>query len=358
MERSNMRKEKHTRQNNSLRLKYIIILCITILQGYTVLSAQDVLPVKARRDHNSGPVYSSAAMEKLMKFISVSSSMPSYFKDTTENVIIDPTGSLDSFWEKLSNMESPVRIVHIGDSHVRGHVFPYVMRKLLEEDFGHEAVIDYSVNYNTTGLAQETGKAGVVYHILGVNGATCESFNKPERITEITSLNPDLVIMSFGTNEAHGRNYRSAEHRIQMMNLIKELKKGCINSEFLITTPPGAYVRSGRRNRILQINFVFSAPVIENGKLPVCNRWCPDSEPDRISACSPDLILIRCKFCIINISASCLRIIMLGSIFGRTFLDLDKFFGFRSRFPCKNVFLKENPNRFGTGYEQIFRFFL
>lgn len=253
MERSNMRKEKHTRRNNSLRLKYIIILCITILQGYTVLSAQDVLPVKARRDHNSGPVYSSAAMEKLMKFISVSSSMPSYFKDTTENVIIDPTGSLDSFWEKLSNMESPVRIVHIGDSHVRGHVFPYVMRKLLEEDFGHEAVIDYSVNYNTTGLAQETGKAGVVYHILGVNGATCESFNKPERITEITSLNPDLVIMSFGTNEAHGRNYRSAEHRIQMMNLIKELKKGCINSEFLITTPPGAYVRSGRRNRIINV---------------------------------------------------------------------------------------------------------
>lgn len=253
MERSNMRKEKHTRQNNSLRLKYIIILCITILQGYTVLSAQDVLPVKARRDHNSGPVYSSAAMEKLMKFISVSSSMPSSFKDTTENVIIDPTGSLDIFWEKLSNMESPVRIVHIGDSHVRGHVFPYVMRKLLEEDFGHEAVIDYSVNYTTTGLAQETGKAGVVYHILGVNGATCESFNKPERITEITSLNPDLVIMSFGTNEAHGRNYRSAEHRIQMMNLIKELKKGCINSEFLITTPPGAYVRSGRRNRIINV---------------------------------------------------------------------------------------------------------
>ena len=253
MERSNMRKEKHTRQNNSLRLKYIIILCITILQGYTVLSAQDVLPVKARRDHNSGPVYSSAAMEKLMKFISVSSSMPSSFKDTTENVIIDPTGSLDIFWEKLSNMESPVRIVHIGDSHVRGHVFPYVMRKLLEEDFGHEAVIDYSVNYTTTGLAQETGKAGVVYHILGVNGATCESFNKPERITEITSLNPDLVIMSFGTNEAHGRNYNTAEHRIQMKNLIGELKKGCTNADFLITTPPGAYVRSGRRSRVINV---------------------------------------------------------------------------------------------------------
>lgn len=253
MERSNMKRRKHTRQNSFLFLRYIVFGYMILFQSMSAIIAQDMIPVKAKRDHNSGPVYSSTAMEKLMKFIPVTSSIPSSFKDTTDNVIFDPTGSLDCFWEKLSVLDRPVRIVHIGDSHVRGHVFPYVMRKLLEEDFGHGAVIDYSVTYNTTGLAHETGKAGVVYHILGINGATCESFNKPERITEVTSLNPDLVIMSFGTNEAHGRNYRSSEHRIQMMNLIHELKKGCINSEFLITTPPGAYVKSGRRNRIINV---------------------------------------------------------------------------------------------------------
>lgn len=253
MERNNMKREKRMRLNKIFGLKSIMVLCLVVAQQYTVLFAQDVLPAKAKRDHNSGPVYSSNEMERLMKLISVSNSIPSSFKDTSENVIIDPSGSLNGFWEKLSILDRPVRIVHIGDSHVRGHVFPYVMRKLLEEDFGHEAVIDYSVTYNTTGLAQETGKAGVVYHILGVNGATCESFNKPERISEITSLNPDLVIMSFGTNEAHGKNYRTSDHRIQMMNLIKELKKGCSDSEYLITTPPGAYVRSGRRNRVINV---------------------------------------------------------------------------------------------------------
>lgn len=253
MERSNMKREKRTRQSRYFFYRCLVLGYIVLFQSLSLMVAQDVIPEKARRDHNSGPVYSSAAMEKLMKFIPVSSSMPSSFKDTTENVILDPNGSLDGFWEKLSVMDRPVRIVHIGDSHVRGHVFPYIMRKLLEEDFGHEAVIDYKVSYNTTGLAHETGKAGIVYHIMGVNGATCESFNKPERISEITSLNPDLLILSFGTNEAHGRNYKTAEHRMQMTNLINELRKGCINSAFLITTPPGAYVKSGRWQKVINV---------------------------------------------------------------------------------------------------------
>ena len=251
MERSNMRKEKCTNRSNPYFHRCAFLCVFVLMQAFSVVYSQDVIPDKAKRDHNSGPVYASTAMERLMRFIPVSNPMPSLFKDTMENVIIDPNGSLDGFWEKVSEMNHPVRIVHIGDSHVRGHVFPYIMRKLLEEDFGREAVIDYDVSYHTTGLAQETGRAGIVYHILGVNGATCASFNKPERISEITSLNPDLIIISFGTNEAHGRNYNRSEHRQQMMNLVNELRKGCINAGFLLTTPPGAYIRSGRRNRII-----------------------------------------------------------------------------------------------------------
>lgn len=248
-----MKKEKLTIWSNLSVYRPVFVILVIVLQVFTVAYAQDVLPEKARRDHNSGPVYSSSAMEKLMDFIAITSPIPSLFKDTMENSIIDPERTLDGFWEKLSTMDKPVRIVHIGDSHVRGHVFPYKMRKLLEEDFGDDAVIDYAVSYNTSGIAHETGKSGIVYHILGVNGATCESFNKPERIKEIASLNPDLIIISFGTNEAHGRNYRTAQHRIQMRGLISELRKECKDASLLMTTPPGAYIRSGRRNRIINV---------------------------------------------------------------------------------------------------------
>lgn len=223
--------------------KYLILLFLLLS---STVKAQDLIPDKAAVDHNSGPIYSSTAIQNLMRYIPISNPMPSLFEYTVDNMIEDPDRSLYSFWDKISEMNKQVRIVHLGDSHVRGHIFPYVMRKLLEEDFGNDAVIDYEVSYRTSGIATETGLAGIVYHIIGVNGATCQSFNKPERISEITSLNPDLIIMSFGTNEAHSRNYSSKEHINQMNCLVNTLKEKCINASFLLTTPPGAYTRSGR----------------------------------------------------------------------------------------------------------------
>lgn len=229
---------------SSLRIYMLLCgLCIWI----TGLSAQDVLPEKAHLDHSSAPISNSKAIQQLMKFVPVSNPMPLGFRDTIENRIEDPTGELFTFWKKLSVLDRPLRIVHIGDSHVRGHVFPYIVRRQLEEDFGREAVLDMQVNYRTSGLAYETGAAGIVYHILGVNGATYASFATPENIKQVIDLNPDLVILSFGTNEAHGRRYSSAEHVAQMDYLLEELKKGCPQAVYLLTTPPGAYIRNGRR---------------------------------------------------------------------------------------------------------------
>lgn len=231
---------------------WIIALCgLFGLLFPLAVEAQDPVPEKARRDRNSGIINPSHELQQLMQFVPVCNPMPESFKNTGDNQIIDPDASLDKVWEKISKMESPMRIVHIGDSHVRGHVFPYVVRKNLEHDFGDEAVLDMEVSYRTSGLAHETGRAGIVYHIIGVNGATCATFSTDERIRMIIDLNPDLVIVSFGTNEAHGRRYSTSEHLWQMQSLIDRLRNKCPDLTFLITTPPGAYVRSGRRGRVI-----------------------------------------------------------------------------------------------------------
>lgn len=224
-----------------------LLLCLSTVFCW----GQDELPEQARRDRNSGIVYPSRELQQLMEFIAVANPLPATFKETKENRIIDPGLSLQGFWKKLETLSHPVRIVHIGDSHVRGHVFPYVMRRQLENDFGNQAVLDMEVTYRTSGLAHETGRAGVVYHILGANGATCATFSTPERIGEVIRLNPDLIILSFGTNEAHGRRYSSAEHKAAMYSLLTALRSGCPNAAFLLTTPPGAYVRNGRQGRII-----------------------------------------------------------------------------------------------------------
>lgn len=235
-----------------MKLKQLVfyIACLTALvamPGY----AQDVLPECPKPDKHSSPVYPSHEMKQLMQFVSVDSPMPAVFRNTTENELTDPAGSLHPFWEKLGALDRPLRIVHIGDSHVRGHVFPYVMRCCLEDDFGSKAVENIPVTYQTSGIARETGSSGVVYHILGVNGATCQSFSTPEHIRQIADLHPDLVILSFGTNEAHGRRYNASEHTAAMNYLIAELKASCPDVAFLMTTPPGAYVRNGRRGKII-----------------------------------------------------------------------------------------------------------
>lgn len=235
-----------------MKLKQLVfyIACLTALvamPGY----AQDVLPECPKPDKHSSPVYPSHEMKQLMQFVSVDSPMPAVFRNTTENELTDPAGSLHPFWEKLGALDRPLRIVHIGDSHVRGHVFPYVMRCSLEDDFGSKAVENIPVTYQTSGIARETGSSGVVYHILGVNGATCQSFSTPEHIRQIADLHPDLVILSFGTNEAHGRRYNASEHTAAMNYLIEELKTSCPDVAFLMTTPPGAYVRNGRRGKII-----------------------------------------------------------------------------------------------------------
>ncbi len=60
----------------------------------------------------------------------------------------------------------------------------------------------------------------ISYTDLGVNGATCLTFTHPQRIAAITALKPELLILSFGTNESHNRSYNANTHYQQMDELI------------------------------------------------------------------------------------------------------------------------------------------
>lgn len=182
--------------------------------------------------------------------LTVYNPMPSSFKNVSDNVLADANHSLTPFFEKLRTMRTPVRIVHIGDSHIRGHVLSSQVRTNFERDFGHEATLPDTITYWSSGLAKETGLPGVVYHCIGINGATCLNFTNPMQAQEIASLKPDLIIVSFGTNESHGRGYSVSEHDRQIDNLINLLKEYCPNTAFLLTTPPGSYLRYRRKRSI------------------------------------------------------------------------------------------------------------
>ena len=170
--------------------------------------------------------------------IPVQTSFPSAFRETGRNEIIDSIALLTPVFERLRQVraglsEDTVRILHIGDSHIRGHIYPQTTGTLLKETFG-----------------------AVSYTDMGVNGATCLTFTHPGRIADIVALKPELLILSFGTNESHNRRYNVNLHYNQMDEFIKLLRDSLPNTPILLTTPPGSYesFRQRRRRRTYAVN--------------------------------------------------------------------------------------------------------
>lgn len=163
---------------------------------------------------------------------------PSGFQQLGENELTDSLGILNPFLEKLRLLHAgfstdTIRIVHIGDSHIRGRILPRTTGTLLTETFG-----------------------AISYTDMGINGAFCTTFTRPDRISDIAALHPDLVILSFGTNESHNRRYNPLLHYRQMDELVRMLRDSLPNVPLLMTTPPGSYdsFRKSRRRRTYSIN--------------------------------------------------------------------------------------------------------
>lgn len=162
--------------------------------------------------------------------VEVGNSMPRAFAGTTVNAIEGDT-LLFPLFDTLRLAGRPLRILHVGDSHVAPGTFTRAMEATLAA--GWEAV----------------GSAEV--HFFGHNGATVNYFATEEWMQKIAEQAPDLIIVSLGTNECHGMGYNEAQHRGQMQAFFTLLAEACPSAAILLTTPPGDYlsVRASRRRR-------------------------------------------------------------------------------------------------------------
>jgi lysophospholipase L1-like esterase len=96
------------------------------------------------------------------------------------------------------------------------------------------------------GIVLENELAGVVYHSIGVNGARYYDFVRAKYFArQLRELAPDLVILSFGTNEAQG-DTDPAFLRRSMLELIDQISEHAPGTLFMLTTPADSYLRGGR----------------------------------------------------------------------------------------------------------------
>lgn len=97
------------------------------------------------------------------------------------------------------------------------------------------------------GIALENELSGVIYHSIGVNGAKYQDFVRAKYFArQVSELAPDLIILSFGTNEAQGKT-DPAFLRRSIQNLIEKLQEHSPNALIMLTTPADSYLRGGKK---------------------------------------------------------------------------------------------------------------
>lgn len=155
-------------------------------------------------------------------------SMPASFRGTRPNQLYGGE-CLTPFFMKLASGKS-VKVLQIGDSHVRGNYFPLAIREMLYDTFNKE-------------------KKTVTFDYIGINGAQASKFAGADMLRTIASKKADLIIISFGTNEAHG-NFVASSHTRILQSLTDGIRRSQPDVQILLTTPPGSHIARGGSGKV------------------------------------------------------------------------------------------------------------
>lgn len=169
--------------------------------------------------------------------------LPYSFRGTKANELTDGE-CLDSFFQQLYQGEQCLRVLQIGDSHVRGNVLPNTLGQALKDAFGGQQLEGVDAD------ASPQPDGGIMFDYIGINGAHASRFTETDMLERIADFRPDLVVISFGTNEAHG-HFDEDAHNIILQALVDGIRAQRQDIAFVLTTPPGSYIatRSGKRWR-------------------------------------------------------------------------------------------------------------
>ena len=145
-------------------------------------------------------------------------------------------GGLDSFYNQLLQLKkgkiTGLRIIHIGDSHVKAGFFPGEIGARMQLFFG----------------------AGLRYDAFGIIGASYKSYTRSTELWNFLSLNKaDLYIISLGTNDAQ-QGFQPAAFLKDFNTFIAKLRETNPAAKILITTAAGHFISGYSHPKVLELN--------------------------------------------------------------------------------------------------------
>lgn len=109
-----------------------------------------------------------------------------------------------------------------------------------------------SNNFVLNGIVLENDQCGVIYHNIGVNGAHISDYNKSQLFFEqLKALEPDLIIISLGTNESFGK-LSASEFYTQTERFIDLIRANYGQSPMILTSPPPSLLKKQNPNLLLK----------------------------------------------------------------------------------------------------------
>ena len=126
------------------------------------------------------------------------------------------------------------------------------------------------------GISLEHGRSGVIYHSFGIIGANCDSFAKSAFFhRQLEYVQPDLVIVSLGTNDGSTPYFKKDEFTARLDSLLQKIREICPHSAILLTTAPDSYFpRQRRRTAMPNTNMASEREaILELAALRHCAVW-------------------------------------------------------------------------------------
>lgn len=117
------------------------------------------------------------------------------------------------------------------------------------------------------GIALENSMPGVVYHTIGVNGARYKHYREAKYFAAQTAiLNPDLFIISLGTNEAIDYPFLDRNFIAEVDGLVSALRRNNPAAKFLLVTPQATFLQRNKTNPgIGEVRATIVQYAVENG---------------------------------------------------------------------------------------------
>ena len=134
----------------------------------------------------------------------------------------------------------------------------------------------FSGNQDTVrffGAVLASGKPGVFYHNIGVNGAKYEHYNlAPVFWQQLSSLKADLYIVSLGTNEAQSPVFDPVYIEQQLSLFIQNIRAITPEADILITTSADSYKKGVYNAEQREVNNCI-ARYCEKNRIPIWDLY-------------------------------------------------------------------------------------